>query len=152
LEKALRIVVDSKCDFPSACNSMETLLIHRSLFFPAENCPAEKICKILTDNGVVLHAGHELINQAEHLVHLFSDEEKVSYKEEYGDLALTVECVDDIYNAVLHINTYGSGHTDSIVAEDPDVIDYFLKHTDSACVFENGSVFVSTIVFLPQIK
>jgi len=61
----------------------------------------------LTDNGVVLHAGHELINQAEHLVHLFSDEEKVSYKEEYGDLALTVECVDDIYNAVLHINTYG---------------------------------------------
>eukprot|EP00005_Dracoamoeba_jomungandri_P003309 CAMPEP_0174255762 /NCGR_PEP_ID=MMETSP0439-20130205/5068_1 /TAXON_ID=0 /ORGANISM="Stereomyxa ramosa, Strain Chinc5" /LENGTH=722 /DNA_ID=CAMNT_0015338089 /DNA_START=37 /DNA_END=2205 /DNA_ORIENTATION=- len=139
LDKAIRIAIDSKCDYPAACNAMETLLLHKSLLSPAEDCTAQKILQALADKGVTLHAGSRLKKEAEHLSKFFDDSVKVTYKEEYGDLAVSVECVDDTSDAVLHINTYGSGHTDSIVSEDEEAVEYFLKHSDSACVFYNAS-------------
>ncbi|XP_047152237.1 delta-1-pyrroline-5-carboxylate synthase-like, partial [Vigna umbellata] len=62
-----------------------------------------------------------------------------SFHHEYSSLACTVEIVDDVYAAIDHINLYGSAHTDSIVAEDNEVANVFLRQVDSAAVFHNAS-------------
>ena len=58
---------------------------------------------------------------------------------EYGDLAITVEIVSSIDDAIAHIHRYGSSHTECIVTEDVATAEYFLKSVDSACVFHNAS-------------
>lgn len=61
------------------------------------------------------------------------------FKEEYGDLGMTVEVVEDIDEAIRHINKYGSSHTDTIITHNPESAAQFLNQVDSACVFYNAS-------------
>jgi len=65
--------------------------------------------------------------------------EATSFREEYGDLAVTVEVVDGLMDAIEHINKFGSGHTDAIITEDETRAEQFLNRVDSACVFHNAS-------------
>ncbi|XP_054167264.1 delta-1-pyrroline-5-carboxylate synthase-like isoform X2 [Oppia nitens] len=129
--KALKIVLDSKCNYPSACNAMETLLLHKSLldtdFFA-------QLCNELKENGVDIYAGPRLSKKL-----TFGPQPAKSLRTEYGSLACTIEIVDDVNDAIEHINTYGSGHTDTIVTEDNISSHYFQKTVDSACVFHNIS-------------
>ncbi len=62
-----------------------------------------------------------------------------SCRTEYSDLACTIESVRNVYEAIDHINRYGSGHTDAIVTENPDTAETFLDGADSACSFANCS-------------
>ena len=115
LEKAKRIIIDSKTQYPSACNSVETLLIHKD--FSAKN-------ELL---NTLKNANIELI---------FSPE---SWHREYSDTILSVKEVESLEDAIEHINEFSSGHTESIITENRENAQIFLSSVDSAGVYHNTS-------------
>eukprot|EP00090_Calanus_glacialis_P002809 TRINITY_DN1207_c0_g1_i1.p1 TRINITY_DN1207_c0_g1~~TRINITY_DN1207_c0_g1_i1.p1 ORF type:complete len:839 (+),score=297.34 TRINITY_DN1207_c0_g1_i1:293-2809(+) len=130
-EKAVKIVVDAKTDYPAACNAMETLLVHESLL---TNEVFYLVCAALKKANVEIFSGPRL---SEHLTFGPPKAEKMSF--EYGGLACTIEIVSDMEEAIEHIHKYGSGHTDVIVTEDKETAEKFISSVDSACVFHNVS-------------
>lgn len=130
-DMALRIAEDSKCDYPSACNAMETLLIHRDHM---KNGLFEDICDAFKSRQVRIFSGPRLNSLMK-----FSPPPATSLRKEYGDLEVTIEVVDDVDGAISHINQYGSSHTDAIVTNDEKNAKQFLEGVDSACVFHNAS-------------
>ncbi|XP_060822016.1 delta-1-pyrroline-5-carboxylate synthase isoform X2 [Bombus pascuorum] len=131
LMKAMKIIRDSKCDYPAACNAMETLLIHeshmKSSFFT-------DVCNMLQKEGVKVNSGPRLREQL-----TFGPPAAKSMKTEYGALECAIEVVTDIDDAINHIHKYGSGHTDAIVTENSQSASHFGREVDSACVFHNAS-------------
>ncbi|XP_028989794.1 delta-1-pyrroline-5-carboxylate synthase isoform X2 [Betta splendens] len=131
VDKVINIVRDSKCDYPAACNSMETLLIHRDLL----RTPLfDQIIDMLRNERVRIHAGPRF---ASYLT--FSPSEAKSLRTEYSDLECCLEVVDSMQDAVDHIHKYGSSHTDVIITENENTAEQFLHKLDSACVFWNAS-------------
>lgn len=129
--KALKIVKDAKCDYPAACNAMETLLIHEdhmtgTLF--------NDICNMLKKEGVKIHSGPKLAAQL-----TFGPPPARSMKFEYGALECCIEIVKDVDDAIDHIHKFGSSHTDVIVTENENAAKRFINAVDSACVFHNVS-------------
>lgn len=130
LDMAERIVVDSKCQYPAVCNAAETLLVHRAVasdFLP-------RIKAVLEAKGVQLVGCKETVAA----IGVKAATEK-DWRSEYLDLMLSVKVVDSLSDAIEHINTYGSGHTDAIVTASRDTAGKFLDLVDSADVFWNCS-------------
>lgn len=130
-EKASKIVVDAKTDYPSACNAMETLLLHEDT---VDNGVALQVMQELRSAGVKCLGGARAMTMG------LSDVPATKTKEEYGDLRCLVEVVKDMDEAIEWIHTNGSGHTEAIVCDpnSPDG-DAFLQRVDAACVFKNTS-------------
>lgn len=128
---ATRIVIDSKCDYPAACNAMETLLIHKDLLGTQS---FQDILNGLRHERVVVHPAPRLSKALP-----FGPVPAKSLRKEYSSLECTMEVVDDVKDAINHINKYGSSHTDVIVTDDDEAAEMFLKAVDSACVFHNCS-------------
>ncbi len=129
--KAWSIVENAKCQRPGVCNAAETLLVDSAL-------DAEwliKMADILEARGVELR-GDE---RARRVVSSMKAATEEDWRTEYLDLILSVRMVDGIEQAVEHINTYGSGHSDAIVTENPEKQDYFGRMVDSAAVYLNAS-------------
>ena len=110
-----KVVVDAKTQYPSACNAVETLLVHREYPFLSE---------LKAD---VVNAGIDIVESPD------------DWHYEYSDTVMSLKLVDNVDEAVLHVNTYGSGHTDAILTEDKQNADKFLAMVDSAGVYHNVS-------------
>jgi glutamate-5-semialdehyde dehydrogenase len=112
-DKAARIAVDSKAQYPAVCNAAETLLVHTK--FPAR----EKVFEALRSAGVELRDS--------------------GFGSEYLDLIMNVKIVNSLDEAIDHIHQYGSAHTDTIVTQNGERARRFLNEVDSAGVFWNAS-------------
>jgi glutamate-5-semialdehyde dehydrogenase len=131
-QMAERIVVNAKCQRPGVCNAIETMLVHEEVagqFLPS-------CAKALWEQGVELR-GDALTREILGSKVVAATEE--DWKTEYLDLILAVKTVRSLEQAVEHIETYGSHHTDAIVTEDRDAAQNFLNRVDSAAVFWNAS-------------
>jgi len=124
-------VIDAKCDYPAACNAMETLLIHRSLLNSKD---FSVLIDDLKQQGVKVNVGPRMS-----MLLPVSPSPVDDFNVEYGSLECTVEVVDSMLDAIQHIHTYGSGHTDVIITEDEAAAKEFIDSVDSACVFHNCS-------------
>jgi delta-1-pyrroline-5-carboxylate synthetase len=128
---ARKIAVDAKVDYPSACNAMETLLLHKDTL---SNGVAASTLMALRAAGVRCLGAPNAMKTG------LCDNAAKELKCEYGDLTCLVEVVNDMDEAIDWIHTYGSGHTETIVcSEDSDVGEAFLRRVDAACVFKNAS-------------
>mmetsp|Transcript_2268 Transcript_2268/g.4552 ORF Transcript_2268/g.4552 Transcript_2268/m.4552 type:complete len:428 (-) Transcript_2268:46-1329(-) len=129
MEKAVKIAVDSKVDYPAACNAMETLLVHESL---------QADGRLTTILSALKEAGVELFGGARAAAALGLPP-CASPKIEYGTLACTVELVAGLDAAIDHVHAHGSSHTECIVTEDDQAAQQWLQRVDSACIFHNAS-------------
>ena len=130
-ESASSLVVDAKTDYPSACNAMETLLLHKDTL---RNGVASLVLMSLRAAGVKCLGGPCAMKMG------LADIAANALKFEYGDLTCMVEVVDNMDEAIDWIHKYGSGHTEAIVCSDDDPAgEEFLRRVDAACVFQNAS-------------
>ena len=115
LEKAMRVVIDAKTQYPSACNTVETLLIHKKFLAKNELLQALKNAEI------------EIVTLPE------------SWHKEYSDKIISIKEVSSLEEAIEHINEFSSGHTESIITENRENAQIFLNSIDSAGVYHNVS-------------
>jgi len=131
LDLALRLAVDGKVTRPSACNSLETLLIHSDVAAPF----LPQVAAALRKRGVELR-GCERSRQLDPAMHPATEED---YAAEYLDLILAVRIVDDFDDAIAHIRRYGSDHTEVIATRDAATAERFVQALRSAVVVVNAS-------------
>ena len=131
LDKSIRILVDAKTQYPSACNTTETILVHKNAvdkLFPRLN-------KAFNDAKIKVFAHKNIIDKFDNAVPATDN----SFHTEYLEKTVNVKTVDDIDEAINHINTYGSHHTDAIITNIDSNADYFMNRVDSANVYKNCS-------------
>jgi len=131
LDMALRICLNAKLQRPGVCNAMETLLVDQAV--AAEFLPTiipqlrEQGCEIRGDKGIC-----EMFPESTPVV-------EQDWSTEYLDLILAVRLVSSLREAIDHINTYGSGHSDAIVTENYPAAMKFVQEVDAATVYVNAS-------------
>jgi glutamate-5-semialdehyde dehydrogenase len=129
-EMAVRLIVDAKTQKPGVCNALETVLIHQQI----AGVVLPKIAAALQAKGVEIR-GCERTREIIAAVPATEED----WSTEYLDLIVSVKIVDSLEEAISHINTYGSHHSECIVTEDAAAAEIFLSGCDSACVFHNVS-------------
>ena len=128
---AVDVTVDAKTQYVAVCNAVETLLVH-----------AERRCNTSSEVAAALIArGVELRGcpRTREILPDIAAATEEDWRAEYLDLTLAVKIVDSLEEAIEHINTYGSGHTDAIVTADEGAAERFLAAVDSASVMWNAS-------------
>jgi len=130
VDMAVRIAVDSKTQYVAVCNATETLLVHKNI--APKVLPELK--SILDEKGVEL-LGCE---KTQKIISVAPATEQ-DWKTEYLDYKLSIKIVEDLDEAIDHINTYGSRHTDSIITKSQDKASRFMSLVDSGNVFWNCS-------------
>jgi glutamate-5-semialdehyde dehydrogenase len=130
LDMAVKISVDSKCQYVAVCNAVETILVHKDI--AGKYLPDMK--KALTAKNVEIRGCPETLKIID-----AKEATEEDWLTEYLDLIVSVKVVNTLDEAISHINTYGSGHTDVIVTEDRKRAIKFMDLVDSADVFLNCS-------------
>jgi glutamate-5-semialdehyde dehydrogenase len=130
-DRAIRIIDDAKTDYPAACNAVETVLVDRAI--AAEFLP--RLAEHLRSRGIRLHGDATVCA----LLRGVEIDAVNDWHTEYGELALSLGVVDSVEDAIEHIHTHGSSHTESILTEDEGTADRFLREVDAATVLHNAS-------------
>lgn len=130
LEKALPIVLDAKTQYVAACNTVETLLVHRD----AAEAFLPRLSQACQKDGI------KLMGCPRSMAYIQGEPcTETDFRTEYLDYILTVKIVDDMEEAIAHINRYGSHHTDAIITESDESAQRFMLLVDSAGVYQNCS-------------
>ncbi|PZC49377.1 MAG: glutamate-5-semialdehyde dehydrogenase [Chloroflexi bacterium] len=136
LEKALAIAFNAKVQRPSVCNALDTLLVHSAV--ASEYLP--RLAEMWIQSGVTLHIDERAMNVLGSLqgpsIVAAKDED---WGREYLSLDAAVKVVDSLDDAMFHIETYGSAHSEAIVTESDKAANRFLDEIDAAVVFVNAS-------------
>jgi glutamate-5-semialdehyde dehydrogenase len=131
IDKAISITVDSKIQYPAACNAIETLLIHSSIaeeFLP-------HIAAALAAENVELRGDKRSLQILPNIAAATEED----WRTEYSDLILAIKIVDSLTEAISHINNYGSRHTEAIITEDITAAETFQGLVNAAGVYHNCS-------------
>ena len=130
LQQAAQVVLDSKIQYPAACNAAETLLVDSTVaqdFLPL-------MMRMFAENGVEVRGDERVRNIVQ-----CKDVTEDDWDTEYGDLVISAKVVDSIEEAISFINGHGSHHTDAIMTTDMHRASVFARMVDSADVFVNAS-------------
>ena len=130
VDKAIKIIIDSKTQYTAVCNATETLLVHKDA--------AEELLPKLNEafkKKMVEVRGTEDIRE---IIECEKATEE-DFKTEYLDLIISIKTVNNIDEAIEHINKYASHHTDCIITEDSKAAEKFMQYVDSAGVYHNCS-------------
>jgi glutamate-5-semialdehyde dehydrogenase len=130
LEMALSVSLDSKIQYPAACNAIETLLVHKDI----ASAFLEKAIPLFKRNDVKLIGDKRSVELGLKYEATLED-----WQTEYLDLILSIKIVDDLEEAITHIQKYSSKHTDGIITENSNTANKFMNIVDSAGVFHNCS-------------
>lgn len=125
---AIEIAINAKTSKPAACNSIETILIHK------DSNILDDLIANLKNSNIAIKAESNIANKFD-LMHLQNDD----FYKEYGDNTLNIKIVENIDEAIEHIKTYGSSHSDCIITDDYTMAEKFLDEVDSACIYVNAS-------------
>ena len=128
-QQALKIGLSAKISRVSVCNSAENLVVDRSIakdFLP-------KIAKLFEEHNVEMRGDSEVAEIIPNAKIATAED----YYTEYNDYIITIKIVEDIKEAIAHINEHSTHHSDSIITEDKAAVELFSKEIDSACVFIN---------------
>jgi glutamate-5-semialdehyde dehydrogenase len=131
LDEALKIVVNAKTQRPSVCNAAESLVVHAAVadaFVP-------RVADVLHAQGVELVGDAEAQRRSTHVGAATDDD----FGREYSDLKLSVAIAPDLDAAIVHVNRYGTGHTEAILTRDLDAARRFTHEVDAAAVVVNAS-------------
>jgi len=131
LEKSIRVCLNAKVQRPGVCNAMETLLVHEKVakqFLP-------KVAEALQQEGVELRG----CPKTRKILPGIKETEEEDWYQEYLDLILSIRVVNGIEEAMEHIVTYGSLHTEAILTSDYENAQRFLREVNSSCVLVNAS-------------
>ena len=130
LEQAVEIAVDAKTHYPSACNAIETLLVHQEVapsFLPM-------FAEVLAKKEVELRG-----DEATQALISVQEATEQDWHTEYGELILAIKIVSSLEEAIAHINTYGSRHTEAIATTNDETAQIFQNQVDAAGVYHNCS-------------
>ncbi|MDX4027388.1 glutamate-5-semialdehyde dehydrogenase [Aliarcobacter skirrowii] len=130
LKKAIKIVINAKCQRPSACNSLETLLVHEDIY--------KKFLKDLEPELKVYNVQIKACEKAREVINA-EQISKEDFDVEYLDQILNIKIVNSLDEAIEHIVKHGSGHSEAILSEDYSAVNKFLDKVDAACVYANAS-------------
>ena len=131
LSMAKDIVINAKCQRPSVCNAMETLLVQDSI----ANAFLTLLSPALKEHGVKVYADPKACS----ITPWFMVGNEENWNTEYNDLILNIVTVKDVEEAVSHIENHGTHHSESIVSNDENAVSYFMNNVDSACIYHNAS-------------
>ena len=127
----INIVLNSKVQRPGVCNALETLIIHNDIYKEM----GDEIIQSLLDEDVELFLDKKVVNNHENI----EEATDLHYETEFHDLKLAIKVVDDINEAINHINLFSSGHTESILTESDEAAELFTSLIDSSVLFVNAS-------------
>ena len=127
----INIVLNSKVQRPGVCNALETLIIHNDIYKEM----GDEIIQSLLDEDVELFLDKKVVNNHENI----EEATDLHYETEFHDLKLAIKVVDDINEAINHINLFSSGHTESILTESDEAAELFTSSIDSSVLFVNAS-------------
>ena len=128
--KSINIVINAKCQKPSACNSLETLLVHEeiaSYILPG-------IQEELSAHGTILKGCPKTLEYIK-----IAPAKEEDFYIEYLENILNIKVVENLNEAIEHISKHGSGHSEAILSENYTAINKFLNEVDAACVYANAS-------------
>lgn len=128
--KSINIVVNAKCQRPSACNSLETLLVHEeiaSYILPG-------LQEELSAHGTILKGCPKTLGYIK-----IAPAKEEDFYIEYLENILNIKVVENLNEAIDHISKHGSGHSEAILSENYTAINKFLNEVDAACVYANAS-------------
>ena len=135
-KKSIEVALDAKLDYPAVCNAAETLLVHQK--YPVEWLV--EILRKMQEAGVELRVCQQTQKRLEKFTELkLKTAVEEDWTTEYIDLIISVKSVKSAEESVRHINHFGSRHTDTIVTENSELAEWFMKTVDAAGVFWNAS-------------
>lgn len=131
INKAIALSLDAKIQYPAACNAMETLLIHKDI----AGSVLPELVKRFFEKKVELVGCVQACGLSPEIKPASADD----WDTEYTDLKLSIKIVSNVQEAIAHINTHGSGHTDMIITENKANAEQFMSEVDSSSVMWNAS-------------
>jgi glutamate-5-semialdehyde dehydrogenase len=127
----VNIILNSKVQRPGVCNALETLIIHDDIYKEM----GDEIIQALLDENVELFLDKKIVSNHGNI----EEATDLHYETEFHDLKLAIKIVDDLNEAINHINLFSSGHTESILTESDEAAELFTSSIDSSVLFVNAS-------------
>ncbi|WP_175638747.1 glutamate-5-semialdehyde dehydrogenase [Metabacillus schmidteae] len=131
VEKALNILVNAKTDRPAVCNALETAIIHKDWLEKNK----DRLIKTLNEHNITVHGDEIVLSHIPSA--LIANEE--DWANEYLSLDLAIKTVDNVEEAIEHIETYGTKHSEAIVTENRDTAKTFMNVVDASALYHNAS-------------